>query len=132
MKLAKRNLLRQQKGQSLVEFALLLPILVIIVFSAVEFGRLWMTMNVLTGAAREGARVASVTAPNAALVQNAANNVLSAVNISGATVTVVGPDAANAVTVTVRINYSVLTGTIVPGLTGSFQLTRSASMRWEG
>lgn len=132
MKLAKRNLLRQQKGQSLVEFALLLPILVIIVFSAVEFGRLWMTMNVLTGAAREGARVASVTAPNAALVQNAANSVLSAVNISGATVTVVGPDAANAVTVTVRINYSVLTGTIVPGLTGSFQLTRSASMRWEG
>ncbi len=132
MKLAKRNLLRQQKGQSLVEFALLLPILVIIVFSAVEFGRLWMTMNVLTGAAREGARVASVTAPNAALVQNAANNVLAAVNISGATVTVVGPDAANAVTVTVRINYSVLTGTIVPGLTGTFQLTRSASMRWEG
>lgn len=132
MKLAKRNLLRQQKGQSLVEFALLLPILVIIVFSAVEFGRLWMTMNVLTGAAREGARVASVTAPNAALVQNAANSVLSAVNISGATVTVVGPDAANAVTVTVRINYSVLTGTIVPGLTGTFQLTRSASMRWEG
>lgn len=132
MKLAKRNLLRQQRGQSLVEFALLLPILVIIVFSAVEFGRLWMTMNVLTGAAREGARVASVTAPNAALVQNAANSVLSAVNISGATVTVVGPDAANAVTVTVRINYSVLTGTIVPGLTGSFQLTRSASMRWEG
>lgn len=132
MKLAKRNLLRQEKGQSLVEFALLLPILVIIVFSAVEFGRLWMTMNVLTGAAREGARVASVTAPNAALVQNAANSVLSAVNISGATVTVVGPDAANAVTVTVRINYSVLTGTIVPGLTGTFQLTRSASMRWEG
>lgn len=132
MKLAKRNLLRQQKGQSLVEFALLLPILVIIVFSAVEFGRLWMTMNVLTGAAREGARIASVTAPNAALVQNAANSVLSAVNISGATVTVVGPDAANAVTVTVRINYSVLTGTIVPGLTGTFQLTRSASMRWEG
>jgi len=132
MKLGNRNLLTQQKGQSLVEFALLLPILVVIVFSAIEFGRLWMTMNVLTGAAREGARVAAVTAPNPVLVQSAANNVLSAVNISGATVTVAGPNAANAVTVTVRINYTVLTGTIVPGLSGTLQLTRSVSMRWEG
>jgi len=132
MKLRKRNLLTQQKGQSLVEFALLLPILVVIIFSAVEFGRLWMTMNLLTGAAREGARVAAVTAPNAALVQSAANNVLSAVNITGATVTVVGPNAANAVTVTVKINYTVLTGSIVPGLSGTLQLTRSVSMRWEG
>ncbi len=132
MKLRARNLLTQQQGQSLVEFALLLPILVVIIFSAVEFGRLWMTMNLLTGAAREGARVAAVTAPNATLVQSAANNVLSAANITGATVTVVGPNAANAVTVTVRINYTVLTGSIVPGLSGTLQLTRSVSMRWEG
>jgi Flp pilus assembly protein TadG len=132
MKLRKRNLLTQQQGQSLVEFALLLPILVVIIFSVVEFGRLWMTMNLLTGAAREGARVAAVTAPNPALVQSAAYNVLSAVNINGATVTVVGPNAANSVTVTVQINYTVLTGSIVPGLGGTLQLTRSVSMRWEG
>jgi Flp pilus assembly protein TadG len=132
MKLPRRNFLAQQQGQSLVEFALLLPILVVIVFGTVELGRLWMTMNVLTGAAREGARVAAVTAPNVALVQSAANNVLAAVNITGATVTVVGPNASNTVIVTVRLNYTVLTGAIVPGLNRTLQLSRSTSMRWEG
>ena len=126
------NLLKRQNGQSLVEFALLLPMLVVILFSAVEFGRLWMTMNVLTGAAREGARVAAVTAPNVALVQNAVSNVLAGANINGATITVAGPNAANSVTVTVQINYNVLTGAVVPGLSQTLQLTRTASMRWEG
>lgn len=132
MKLQKFKLIKQQQGQSLVEFALLLPMLVIILFGTVEFGRLWMTMNVLTGAAREGARVAAVTAPNTAQVQTAVNNVLSGASITGATITVVGPNAANNVTVTVRINYNVLTGTIVPGISRTLQLTRTASMRWEG
>ncbi len=132
MKLQKLKLIKQQQGQSLVEFALLLPMLVIILFGTVEFGRLWMTMNVLTGAAREGARVAAVTAPNTAQVQTAVNNVLSGASITGATITVVGPNAANNVTVTVRINYNVLTGTIVPGISRTLQLTRTASMRWEG
>ena len=132
MKLQKFKLIKQQQGQSLVEFALLLPMLVVILFGTVEFGRLWMTMNVLTGAAREGARVAAVTAPNTAQVQTAVNNVLSGASITGATITVVGPNAANNVTVTVRINYNVLTGTIVPGISRTLQLTRTASMRWEG
>jgi len=132
MILRKRNLLAQQRGQSLVEFALLMPILVVILFGAIEFGRLWMTMNLLTGAAREGARVAAVTTPNVALVQSAANNVLAAANITGATVTVAGPNASNTVIVTVRLNYTVLTGSIVPGLNGTLQLARTVSMRWEG
>lgn len=132
MKLQKLKLIKQQQGQSLVEFALLLPMLVVILFGTVEFGRIWMTMNVLTGAAREGARVAAVTAPNAAQVQTAVNNVLTGANITGATITVVGPNAANSVTVTVRINYTVLTGTIIPGMSSTLQLTRTASMRWEG
>ncbi len=132
MKLQKFKLIKQQQGQSLVEFALLLPMLVVILFGTVEFGRLWMTMNVLTGAAREGARVAAVTAPNTAQVQTAVNNVLNGASITGATITVVGPNAANNVTVTVRINYNVLTGTIVPGISRTLQLTRTASMRWEG
>lgn len=132
MKLQKIKLIKQQQGQSLVEFALLVPMLVVILFGTVEFGRLWMTMNVLTGAAREGARVAAVTAPNTAQVQTAVNNVLTGANITGATVTVAGPNAANSVTVTVRINYRVLTGTIIPGMSSTLQLTRTASMRWEG
>jgi Flp pilus assembly protein TadG len=128
----RKKLILQEHGQSLVEFALIMPIFVIILFGIIEWGRLWMTMNVLSGAAREGARVAAVTAPNLALVQNAVGNVLSAANITGATITVSGPDAANQVTVTVRFNYTVLTTTLVPGVGGTLQLTRRATMRWEG
>ena len=132
MRISKKHLAVRQKGQSAVEFALLVPILVVMVFGIIESGRLWMTMNVLTGAAREGVRVAAVTAPDPALVQDAVDNLLTAANISGATTTISDPNAANEVTVTVQIDYSVITGSIVPGLGETLTLTRSATMRWEG
>jgi Flp pilus assembly protein TadG len=126
-----KNLSRKEDGQSLVEFALVLPILIVLIFGVIEFGRLWMTVNTLSGAAREGVRVAAVTAPDAALVNNAVNNILTAANITGATITMAGPNAASEVTVTVQMNYTVLTASILPGLSGTLQLTRSATMRWE-
>ena len=122
----------RENGQSLVEFALLLPLLVVILFGIMEFGQLWMTMNVLTGAAREGARVAAVTAPDANQVRNAVQSVLNGANINNASISVSGPDAANQVTVTVQINYTVTTANIIPGFNGTFQLTRNSTMRWEG
>jgi Flp pilus assembly protein TadG len=44
------------KGQSLVEFALLLPILVLIIFGVLELGRAFFAFIAITNAAREGAR----------------------------------------------------------------------------
>src|SRR3990172_79499 len=43
-------------GQGLVEFALVVPIFLILLFGMVEFGRAWMTKNIITGAAREAVR----------------------------------------------------------------------------
>lgn len=43
-------------GAAAVEFALVLPILIILMFFIVEFGRLYNIQISLTGAAREGAR----------------------------------------------------------------------------
>jgi Flp pilus assembly protein TadG len=45
------------KGQSLVEFALLLPILVLIIFGVLELGRAFFAFIAISNAAREGARV---------------------------------------------------------------------------
>ena len=42
-------------------------------FGITEFGRAWLTMNVLTSAAREGARLAVVTAPDEARVIDRVN-----------------------------------------------------------
>lgn len=45
-----------QRGAAAVELALILPILVLLVFGIVEFGRAYHTQVTLTHAAREGAR----------------------------------------------------------------------------
>ena len=45
-----------QKGVSAIEFAILLPILLLLLFGAVEFGLLLYNQQVLTNASREGAR----------------------------------------------------------------------------
>ena len=48
------------RGQALVEFALLLPVVMLILIGIVEFGRAWQAKQTLTDAAREGARLAVV------------------------------------------------------------------------
>jgi len=120
-----------QRGQSLVEFTLVLPVFIFLLFGIIEFGRLWQTVNVLTSAAREGARVASVTSPSVSQATNAAQNVLTAANIPDATVTVSGPNGIDEVLVTVTLDYTPITGVIVPGV-GPISLSRSTSMHWEG
>lgn len=46
---------RRSRGQATIEMALLLPLLLVLVLGAVEFGRLFFTHIVITNAAREGA-----------------------------------------------------------------------------
>ena len=43
------------QGQSLLEMALMIPILLVLIIGALEFGRLFYTKIVITNAAREGA-----------------------------------------------------------------------------
>ena len=51
---------RNDRGQSLVEFALVLPIFLLLIFGVVDAGRLVYTYNTISNAARDGARVAIV------------------------------------------------------------------------
>ena len=48
------------RGQSLTEFALVLPIFAILLFGVIDLGRLVYTANAMSNGAREGARVGSV------------------------------------------------------------------------
>ena len=52
---------RWGRGQALVEFALVLPVFVILLFGIIDFGRYVYTMNAIGNGAREGARSGSVT-----------------------------------------------------------------------
>lgn len=128
-----KTLRKNQRGQALVEFALVVPMLVLVVVAIVEFSRIWETMNLLTSAAREGARVASLTNPvSTSQATTAAQNVLTAGGISATpTITVSGPSASNEVTVTVQVMFVPATGLSIPGISYR-QLQRAATMRWEG
>lgn len=57
-----RFIRESERGQSLVEFTMVLPILLILLFALVDFGRAFYTWMIVTNAAREGARIAAVQA----------------------------------------------------------------------
>ena len=104
------SLIRQKSGQSVIEFALVLPLLLLVLFGITEFGRAWATQNVLTSAAREGARIAIITGPDVTLVTSRVTSVCAAAGITPTAVTVVPPgpfDPERRVTVTVNCNFEV-------------------------
>lgn len=49
---------RSERGAELIEFALVLPLLLLVVLGIVDFGFLFQRFEVVTNAAREGARLA--------------------------------------------------------------------------
>lgn len=50
--------LRSERGAELIEFALIFPILLLVVVGIIDFGFLFQRFEVLTNATREGARMA--------------------------------------------------------------------------
>ena len=58
--LARPRRRRGQRGQSLVEFAFVLPIIVLVIVAFIEIGRAVFAWNTIANAARQGARVAAV------------------------------------------------------------------------
>jgi Flp pilus assembly protein TadG len=55
-----RRFQRDENGALVVEFGLVVPILLLLVFGIVDFGRAYFTMNNLAAAVREGARYGAV------------------------------------------------------------------------
>jgi len=56
---------RGEKGQSLAEFVMVLPIFLILVFAIIDFGMGFHAWLTVTNSAREGARLGAVRAPAA-------------------------------------------------------------------
>jgi Flp pilus assembly protein TadG len=81
---------RGRSGQAIVEMALILPVLLMLVLGILEFGRAWNAKQVITDAAREGARLAVVQNPDIAQadVKGAIATALSRSGIPGTAVTI--------------------------------------------
>jgi Flp pilus assembly protein TadG len=55
-----RTRIRSERGAELIEFALTLPLLLLLVLGIIEFGFLFQEYEVVTNAAREGARIGAL------------------------------------------------------------------------
>ena len=91
-----------ERGSAAVEFALLLPVLLLIVFGIIDFGRALNAQETLTQAAREGARLAALNQPDVTGRTQSAATGLSPV---GVTVTPCPVGAGPEVSATVKVSY---------------------------
>lgn len=125
------KLKKNEKGQSMVEFALVLPLLILIVIGIIDFGWLFNGKITLTSAAREGARVAAIikneTTATAAINETA--------DLSGLTINSVqysyingGINNVNRVMVKVEGSMNPLVGLFI---TGPVNIDSEAFMRME-
>jgi Flp pilus assembly protein TadG len=71
----KRANTRRQRGQSLIEFAITLPILVLLLLGTVDFGMGIFSYSMLRDAAQEGAFYGSFNPQNTVEIENRARNI---------------------------------------------------------
>ncbi len=72
---------RRSRGSSLVEFALLLPILLVLVFATIDLGRAIQLYNILVNMSREGANLAARTDSSPSFIIDALNGTASAIDM---------------------------------------------------
>lgn len=120
---------RQDHGQDLVEYALIFPLLMLLIFGIVEFGILFFKYNTIANAAREGAR-AGIIAVTATCDQScidakvvAATKALAVgLNPTTLSITVTHPSVGK-IKVTVSYATSLITGPLIAGVGGSGVIT---------
>lgn len=102
-----RRLLRDKRGQAMVEFAIVLPLLLILLIAVFEFGRAWNINHAITDAARLGARSAVVADPVTtqdsvyAIIKRALRR--ASIDTAGATITLTGWRTGQGTPATVNI-----------------------------
>jgi len=100
-----RHLRRSDAGQTLVEFSLVLPIMLLMLFALVDFGRGFYSWLVLTNATREGARVGATQATAAAIQQKVLDTSAGLDMAHLDTPVVTGAQGARGTMVTVDVTY---------------------------
>ena len=130
---------KREDGQSLVEFALVVPIFLLVLFAIVDFGMAFHAWITVTNSAREGARVGAVRATSAEIEQRVRDTAtsLDQANLSVG-ITNAGGLPGESVVVDVSYDYSLMTPladllNMVSGGTipATLNLDSSADMRLE-
>ncbi|MCA8998187.1 MAG: pilus assembly protein [Planctomycetaceae bacterium] len=123
----------RRRGVVTVEFALTMPVALLLAFALVEFARVNMIRNTMDNAAYEGARAAIIPGGTAARSETAALAVLNAIGVSGASVNV-DPPIIDDTTPDVEVTVTVPLGQnmwIVPTYFVSRDMTKSCKLTRE-
>lgn len=132
-----------ERGAELIEFALVLPVLLLLLAGIVDMGFLFKNWEVVTNAAREGARMAALPGWLESEVETRVNNYLAAGGLEGTATTTVAPVSINVgtqmingikVTVAYPHSYMILgpIAQMIPGgSVGDITLKAAATMRTE-
>ena len=132
---------RGRRGAAIVEFAVVLPLLMLILFGILEYGYLFFVQQTLTNAAREGCRIAVLqSTTNYATpggVDDRIAELMGAVGLGSADYTVAKtPDPPDGITENVTIRIAVPSSKV--SITGFFksqtfsELAGHCTMRKEG
>jgi Flp pilus assembly protein TadG len=126
----------RQRGQSMVEFALTLPLLLLMLMGMLDLGRGLYAYSVVANAAREGARAGIVASTSDSAIRTAVRQLtvgLEAIPDNKIAITPAGSrTTGGTVKVTVTYNFRAATpliDTFFPG--GVLPLVSSATMRVE-
>jgi Flp pilus assembly protein TadG len=132
-----RKFLRKEDGAAIVEFALVVPLFVLLVSGIIMFSRAYTRLNALNAALRDGARMAaadqfadSVTRQNVfkARMHQFSSAFGYAIDTSQVTITYVAGDSTVTVAVT---NYPLFAGMNFVGGLQNIQVSRSVVFRHE-
>jgi TadE-like protein len=110
MQFSRRQATYRRKGAAAIEFALVSPLLILLIFSSLELGRAVMVRHMLEEAALAGARVATTDNATKQQVLDMVDDAMAKANVTGYSV-VVNPDPPGQadlqtpVTVSVSVNY---------------------------
>lgn len=133
----------RERGQSMVELALIMPLVLVLLFAIVDFGRAYSAWVTITNAAREGARYAITDPTNTNAITNrtlsTAGSYGSDGNLGVSVSCPSGCVSGKSVVVQTTYNLSLITPLValvklIPGtnsVPSTFTLTSSADMRIE-
>jgi Flp pilus assembly protein TadG len=125
---------KNEQGQAVVEFAVILPVLLLILFAILQFGVVFNNYIQVTAAAREGARKAAVsrtlgTSAAETAATTAAKSAAPGLNQSNITVTFPNsPTFAQGTDITVQVTYPYAIS-IIGLVVSSGNLSSSTTMR---
>jgi Flp pilus assembly protein TadG len=86
----RHQVMRDERGQALAEFALVLPLILFFIAGVVEMGRAWNIKQAVTDAAREGARYTVVQDDAVASIADVEDKIEERLALAGVTTSTIG------------------------------------------